>query len=206
MSTADDINAYINWTLYMVLGGLREADSLMRSHRAGIRRVADELSRRHPIAARPIYRGVLVNPALGIGTEYLSVSWSEDRDVARWFGSPESFISEPFRQMFPEARGYVLTLPAPTSRVLFHHTWARAFANPLEALALRHPHMGVEGARQIQWSLRTQQEVITEPVPALPEGQPIETVDGPSVAVLDERLAPPWTRGNDPGFFIVSNI
>ena len=39
--------------------------------------------------------------------------------------------------------------------------------NGLAALALMHPLMGAEGRRQIEWSLRTQQEVITAPIEGL---------------------------------------
>ena len=82
----------------------------------------------------------------------------------------------------------------PRSRVLFHHTWAHALARTfgdLAAFALTHPFMGEEGRRQIEWSLRTQREVITDPVHDL---TPVRTkdLDGPALRALERRLSPPW--------------
>jgi hypothetical protein len=192
--TTDDVNLYINWILNAIYGRLADADAIMQTARPGIQRVATMLQARWPIVERPLYRGMLLHPSCKLDTEpsYSFVSWSEDRDVARWFGSPEAFISEPFTLRYPEARGYVLTLEQPTN-VLFHYSWAGVFGTPLPTMALMHPFMGAEGARQIDWSLRTQQEVITAPLPTLPAAKPVEDIPGAVMAELDRRLAPPWT-------------
>jgi hypothetical protein len=187
-------NLYINWVLYAVYGLMAEADALQRMHGAAIAAVADELQRRHPIAPAPLYRGILLAAPDTLRPEpnLQFLSWSEDRDVARWFGSPESYISAPFAAYAPEARGYALLLERPTTRVLFHHSWRCAFGMPLERLALVHPLLGHEGARQVAWSLDTQHEVITEPLATLPTPLPIGELAGAPIDELDGRLSPPW--------------
>jgi hypothetical protein len=191
--TSDDINHYVNWTLYAIYGRLAEADQIMRLGLAGIRRVAAMLHKRHPIPATPIYRGMLLDPERPLQADpaFSFLSWSDDVDVARWFGSLDAYISEPFRVHCPEAQGYVLTMQRPAA-VLWHYSWADVWGAPLPWMALRHPHIGAEGSRQIAWSLRTQREVITEPLTTLPPAQPVETVPGTPIPELDRRLSPPW--------------
>jgi hypothetical protein len=185
------VDIYINWVLYAVYGLMGDADALRREYSDEITEVADELQRRNPIAPAPLYRGILLESAdtLRPDPNLTFLSWSEDRDVARWFGSPASYISGLFAIHYPEARGYVMTLARPTARVLFHHSWRRAFGMPLERLALVHPYIGAEGCRQIAWSLDTQREVITEPLATLPTPEPVDLSD---TTELDRRLSPPW--------------
>lgn len=193
MTTNTDINFYINWALNAVYGRLAEADAIMHTALDGIRKVAATLRERHPIAPMPLHRGVLLDPSRPFQTDptFSFVSWSESLDVARWFGSTDSYISEPFRMFHPEARGYVLTLDRPAS-VLFHYSWVNVFGVPLDEMALLHPHMQREGQRQIAWSLRTQREVITEPLATLPTPAPVESMAGAPVPELDRQLSPPW--------------
>jgi hypothetical protein len=186
---------YINWILYSVYGLMAEADALRRQYGDEVDAVADELQRRCPVTPRPLYRGVLLDgaaPVLRPEPNLTFLSWSEDRDVARWFGSTDSYISGPFATHYPEARGYVLELPHATTRVLWHHSWRDVL--PLERLALMHPLIGRDGARQVAWSLDTQREVITVPpaVATLPLPVPVETVPGTPMPELDARLSPPW--------------
>ena len=191
-----DVNFYINFVLHVIYGRMGEADQMMRVAGGNICRIADELAKRFPLAEKPIYRGVIVEPAatLAAHPQYTFVSWSEDLDVARWFGCPRSVISQPLSMMRDIITGHVATLPAPRSRVLFHHSWARVFGGiSLDQFALRHPLMGREGQRQIAWALQTQQEVITEPVAEIPLA-PCE-VDDDELADLEARLAPPWLSG-----------
>lgn len=199
MSAADrnaDRNAYLNFVLYAVLGRMAEADEVMRRHSDAIESVARFLAKQRPIAPAPVYRGMLVDPAvpLVVDHRYTFVSWSEDVDVACWFGSADSIISAPLAASNPRLRGVVLTMPAPR-RVLFHHSWSDEDGRGAGAgagwsrLALLHPHMGPDGARQIAWSLRTQREVITAPV-ELPEPTPTGIVRTKSVADLDAQFAP----------------
>jgi len=194
MPTFKDINHYINWALYAIYGQLAGADQLMRTAGDGIRRVAASLREQFPIERVTLYRGMLVDPTrpLAVDPSFSFWSWSENVDVARWFGSPDSYISGPFRQHHPEARGILLTQEVDPEHVLFHYAWSFAFGQSLPHLAMRHPLCGVEGAHQIAWSLNTQHEVITEPLAALPLALPIEDVPGPAIAELDRRLSPPW--------------
>lgn len=187
-----DINFYVNFALHAVLGKLGEADTIMRFAGDAVRQVADEIAAENPIEPAPIYRGLLLDPALPFRTDssLTFLSWSEDRDVARWFGCPRSIISEPLAQQNPKLRGHVAELPAPRSRVLFHHSWASALGG-LACFALVHPLMGAEGKRQIEWSLRTQREVITEPVADLTP-RPVSDLDAAALETLERRLSPPW--------------
>lgn len=193
MPEKHDVNCYINFALYAVLGRLAEADSLMREEGHRIRRVAAFLAGKRPVRRVPLYRGMLVDPSSPVARDarYTFVSWSEDRDVACWFAATDSVISEPLVAAKPHLRGVVLELAAPRS-VIFHHSWA--FEWPIASMAAMHPHMGYEGARQIEWSLRTQREVITAPID-LPPAVDVATIERPPTAELDRRLCPPWVVG-----------
>jgi hypothetical protein len=188
------LDVYLSWSLCAVLGRLGEADYLIQAFPSAIRHVASFLKERHPFEPKPLYRGVLLDPSKSRnddGSGYPFVSWSEDRDVARWFAEPRSYISEPFRAIYPEARGYLLTMPNPlASRVLFHHSWRHAFGQPLEDFALMHPLMGEDARRQIAWSLDVQQEVIVTPIDGL-QPEPYQATEA-ELARLDQRFSPPW--------------
>ena len=188
-----NVDLYLNFALHAILGRLSEADALMSIAGDAIRSVADHLATQYPIERRPLYRGMLLDP----DTSYASdpkltfLSWSEDRDVALWFACSRSAVSEPLAATNPKLRGYLVELPAPASRVLFHHEWATDLLRGLATLALAHPLMGAEGRRQIEWSLRTQREVITAPVNVLhPNRTP--DLDAEALGVLERKLSPPW--------------
>ena len=186
-----DVDLYLNFAMHAILGKLGEADQIMRFGGGGIRRIADQLAKLLPIDAVALYRGMLLDPKLPFAADpaLTFLSWSEDRDVALWFACPRSAVSEPLAQMKPQLRGYIAQLPVP-GRVLFHYTWASAFGG-LAPMALAHPLMGEEGRRQIEWSLRTQREVITAPVADLrPERVP--DLDAAALETLERRLSPPW--------------
>lgn len=161
-----NIAFYVNFTLHAILGKLAEADAIMRIAGDSIRAVADALAAKLPIVPLPIYRGMLLEPEQPFTADpkLTFLSWSEDRDVAMWFACPRSAVSEPLARLRPQLRGHIVELTAPRSRVLFHHAWDGAAFGKLAAFARQHPLMGEECARQIAWSLRTQREVITEPV------------------------------------------
>lgn len=183
-----DITLYINFALHAVLGKLGEADTILRFAGEAIRRVADEIAAECPIELAPIYRGILLDPAepFRVGSSLSFLSWSEDRDVALWFACPRSLINEPLVQRNSALCGYVAELPAPRSRVLFHHSWASALGG-LACFALAHPLMGREGKRQIEWSLRSQREVITEPTQDLRPERAVD-LDAATLKALDQRL------------------
>lgn len=194
----DPISFYINWVLSAVFGQLAEADTIARMDPDAIEHVAGFLRSKHPIKPMPLFRGILLDDEHPFDDDHkvMSVSWSEDLDVARWFASPNSYISVPFRDKHPSIRGYVLTMDPPEN-VLFHHSWRHAFGRPLEQLALMHPMMGAEGHRQIKWSLDTQREVITAPSAASRAWQrtALGELPGTPLAELDRRFTPPWVEG-----------
>ncbi len=187
-----DVDLYVNFALHAILGKLSEADTLMNVAGSSIRTVADRIAARWPITPLPIFRGMLLDPSRPYTADpkLTFLSWSEDRDVALWFACPRSAVSEPLAQMKPDLRGHVADLPAPRSRVLFHHSWAHAFGD-LAAFARAHPLMGTEGQRQIEWSLRTQREVITETVVDL-RPERVADLDSAALEALERRLSPPW--------------
>ena len=187
-----DLDLYLNFVLHAVLGKLSEADALMSMVGDQIRSAAAKLAERNPIPPAPLYRGMLLEP----GKPYVAnprlmfLSWSEDKDVARWFACSRSAVSEPLAASNPRLRGHLVELAPSPPCVLFHHSWAASLGG-LSALALVHPLMGPEGKRQIEWSLRTQREVITGPVDGLVP-QPTADLDGDTLAELERRFSPPW--------------
>ena len=187
-----DVDLYLNFALHAILGRLGEADALMSIAGDEIRSVADHLAAQHPIAPQPLYRGMLLDPdkTFAADPKLTFLSWSEKRAVALWFACPRSVVSEPLAATNPRLRGYLVDLPTPQSRVLFHHGWAGALGG-LAALASAHPLMGAEGQRQIEWSLRTQREVITAPVDGLTPSR-TDDLNAEELAVLERRLSPPW--------------
>jgi hypothetical protein len=187
-----DLSLYVNFVLHAIYGKLGEADTIMRHAGDAVRRVADEIAANNLTDPASIYRGVMLDPdvAFAADPKLTFLSWSEDRDVALWFACPRSAVSEPLARINPKLRGHVATISAPRSRVLFHHGWVGALGG-LARLALIHPLMGEEGRRQIEWSLRTQREVITEPVADL-RPEPVADLDSATLEALERRLSPPW--------------
>jgi hypothetical protein len=185
---------YVSFVLYAIYGKLTEADAIMRAIGEPIRAIAAQIAEDRPIEVRPLYRGLLLDPAkpFELDPRLTFLSWSEDRGVAEWFACPRSVISEPLAAINPKLRSHLVELAAPRSQVLFHYTWADVFGKDVLArLALAHPLLGAEGHRQIAWALSTQCEVITEPVPGL-DPKPITDLDAAALTALEQRLSPPW--------------
>lgn len=187
-----DLDLYINFAIHAILGRLGEADQIMRIGGDAVRRVADAIAAECPVDPLPLYRGLLLDPSEPFAADptLTFLSFSEDRDVALWFACPRSAVSEPLAQMKPDLRGYIAQLPAPRSRILFHHGWASALGG-LAPFALIHPLMGQAGKEQIEWSLRTQREVITEPVEGLTPDR-VPDLGADALETLERRLSPPW--------------
>ena len=187
-----EADLYVNFLLHAIFGKLSEADAIVRFGGDQIRAVADQLTSKLPFEPKPLHRGLLLDPTESYRAldQLTFLSWSEDRRVAEWFACPRSAVSEPLMKHNPKLRGHIIQIPAPRSRVLFHHSWARMF-DGLATIALGHPFMGEEGQRQIEWSLRTQREVITEPVEDL-SPQAASELDSTALANLERRLSPPW--------------
>lgn len=187
-----DADFYLNFVLFAVGGKMSEADAMMRTFAGSIQRAADQLCAERPFEVKPIYRGMLLDPALTFKPDprLTFQSWTEDRGVAEWFASTDALISEPLAEANPRLRGFVAELPRPRARVLFHHSWAKLIDLP--ALAAMHPQLGVNIARQIEWAVATQHEVITEPVAGL---VPLScNIGGDRLVELERRLAPPWLQ------------
>lgn len=193
MNRAEQLNLYLNFVLHAVVGMMAEADAIMRAAGGSIRHVAGFLDHHKRFERAPIYRGVLLDPSkpYEANDRYTFMSWSEDRDVARWFASPLTFISQPTSEVFDHAlRGYIAT--SDPRRVLWHYSWADVFGGveALADLALRHPFMGADLRRQLAWSLSTQREVITAPI--LLSLTPADELSPSEVVALDARFSPPW--------------
>lgn len=187
-----DLDLYLNFVLHAVLGKLSEADALMSMVGNQIRSAADRIGAHHPVPPAPLYRGVLLEPGKPYvpNTRLTFLSWSEDRDVARWFACPRSAVSEPLAASNPRLRGHLIELAAAPPQLLFHYSWVPNL-QALSSLALMHPLMGAEGKRQIEWSLKTQREVITGPVETL-SPEPAADLDGDELEALERRFSPPW--------------
>src|SRR5262245_44252246 len=73
-----DLDVYINFTIYAILGRLGEADQIMRFGRDGIRRVATRLVDHLPVAHVPLYRGMLLDPEepFTADPDLMFLSWS----------------------------------------------------------------------------------------------------------------------------------
>jgi len=190
-----DLDLYLNFALHAILGRLSEADVLMSMVGDEIRMIATRLNAHYPIMPKPLYRGMLLDPdqPFTANPKLTFLSWSEDRDVAVWFACPRSAVSEPLAATNPKLRGHLVELMGPPSSVLFHHAWTHALSvlAGLPTLALAHPLMGEEGARQIEWSLRTQCEIITAPVDGLSPSRTAD-LDAAALTALERRLSPPW--------------
>ena len=190
-----ELDLYLNFVIHAVLGRLREADALMSMAGDEIRFVASRLAAQQRAEAKPLYRGMLLDPdrPYAADPKLTFVSWSEDRDVALWFACPRSAVSEPLAATNPKLRGYVAELRAPPADVLFHHAWTDTLGGVqvLAEMAVAHPLMREEGSRQIAWSLRTQKEVITAPVAGLVPDR-VPDLDAAALGALERRLSPAW--------------
>lgn len=194
------IDVYLNFVLYAVLGRMAGADALMREHGDAVRAIATELRTSLPTSQGVLWRGLLLDPSvLYVPDPRLTfMSWSERRDVAVWFACERSTISAPLAASNPRLRGHLMRLDGQSRTVLFHHAWADAFGGigALATLAAMHPLMGIDGATQIAWSLRTQLEVITEPVHGI-EPKFTPNIDARELSLLEQQLVPPWVAAEE---------
>lgn len=208
MSTAGNpINDYVTFVLYAVTGKLWEADELMKQRREQILEVARHMDWLHSDMERKrLYRGVLLcqtdafgsKPAIKSGKLYpldgvTFESWTEDKDVASWFADPKSVISE----YVGIVRGYGFTLEREHNRheILWHHSWRKVWFGDdettldLHRCARLHPHIAPV-ARQFDWNVKTQSEVIM-----LPSTEGIEVTSclnsHPETEELNRKFAPP---------------
>lgn len=136
-----------------------------------------------------LWRGLLLEPGVvrGVsegakqgevevdrGVEF--VSFSLDRDVACWFADPRASVSGAVMQVRPTSQGWIAEFSGPRSPEGILFAGYREVplpdrsgrAMPLAAAA--HRMLPREQARQFEWNLQTQQEVIIDAlaVPTLP--------------------------------------
>lgn len=194
-------NYYVNWTLYSILGRLHEADGVLSKYKKEIYSVARFLQETFSAPKKLLYRGVLLAPNEVRGgvvkpdLNYRSVSFTEDRDVACFFADPRSSVSSYVTKIRPGVSGYIAEYRPALREILFHHGWQPLPApwgeSKLADLAHAHLVVGPQ-AFQVDWSLRTQAEVITKPIRIPLRVTPIEDSRCADTSVLEQRLGPKW--------------
>ncbi len=204
MPSHDDYNAYLNFVLYAVYGLMGEADSIMRRDGRGVRAVAAHLRRTQPLPkTKTLWRGVLMEPEhlTKRGGSFLLkpdprlkfTSWSTDKDVACWFARPDTFVSGYVKQCRPRVKGWMLKTTTETDKILWWHKWDPVPTPqgdlPLVFMAGHHP--AIQDPSQLEWNLRTQKEVIAEPIRSDVSAIPVEKAGCPSTAKLDAKLTHP---------------
>lgn len=219
----NDVNAYLQWVLFAVYGMLGYADGMIREHGDSIRRVAAWLRATMPVKPGTVYRGLLLDPSLlrasdglvDVDPNYTFLSYTEDKNVACWFADRESTISKSVADRYADASGYIAKRRPRQADILFHYSWGLGFPLagrriPLWVIATQDPRMD---PRQIEQWLKTQQEVILEPVTKPYAVTPFEDEcpDDPTVLEdLDRRLTgrqfahevkkrkknPRWSKGD----------
>lgn len=196
---AHDFNIYLSWLVPAIMGRLQEADAMMSRYGTEIHRFAAMLQKQYRQPLRTLYRGVLLEPSevirgyvfpqAGVG----SVSFSESRDVACYFGLPDTIMSGFVKSQRPKVEGYLAEHMPLRSEILWHYKW-----NPLRVKgrvfdvrsgARQHPLTAHDPA-QFDFVFNTQQEVILKPSAApLPVTPVADTC--PDAADLDRRFTPP---------------
>lgn len=199
--SGDDYNAYINWVLYAIAGGLNVADNMMGRYGASIRRVARYLQQTEPPELRKLYRGVLLEPGhfqsgeLAPDPDRTFASFSEKRNVACWFADRTSYISMPlFMMSGGAAKGGIVSCVPTLGSILWHYDWedidiGRNRVVPLGMAGHSHPDLPGD---QIEWAMETQFEVILKPPKRPLPLDPITDDNCPSTEELDELFTPPW--------------
>lgn len=204
--TSHDVNHWLNFVIYAVLGQLDAADQLMVRAGPGIRRMAEWLGEQRPVQVGNLYRGILVEPDLLEDGRWLRheaarrfLSYTDDLDVACWFANPRSIISEVVRDHRPRARGYLATAQPGRDRLLWHHEWVDI---PLPGgrridlgfAAALHPAVD---QRQFLWNVRTQGEVLVDApeVGSRMKVEPMAAYCEADAEELDARFTfPPFLR------------
>ncbi len=201
--TGHDVNHWVNFVLYAVVGRMGDADGLMRLHGDGIRCMAKWMMAEQNVQVGVLYRGILVEPSkvdrhwLPHDPRLRFTSWSQEKEIACWFADPHSIISDFVRQRRPNVRGYLSSGKGEKKNVLWHHDWVdipipgdgRTLS--LMVAAAMHPHID-QG--QFLWNVQTQSEVIMDAPKR--EGtkihvDPIEKADCGDVEELDARFTYP---------------
>lgn len=192
------LNLWINWAVYAIYGKMANADAIMKQHRAKIHAAARDLMAYAPIEPVEVYRGIVLNekhtrngvlPSAGYPVTF--ISFSENPQVACFFGRTDTEMSAFLLKQDPHVKGYIATHLPRRGEVLFHHHWVDVV--PLIRAASMHPH--IEDIHQFAWYVKTQEEVILKPLPQV-SIKPVEDFDCCSAEELNEMFTPPHLRGS----------
>lgn len=201
------INAYKQFIVAAILGQLGMADGLMQQYRSDIYSVAAHVQQIDPQPAKKLYRGLLIEPSFVRGNRPTQdergefASFTENRDVACWFGLSDSWIAEKLAQGRPNVVGWMAEHMPLSSEIIFHHHQAKTVndlpgpelvdVGRILAQSLDPARTAIEGPdwamTQVGFNLNTQEEVM------LKKGVPlrvkrIETYGCPDVLSLDKRF------------------
>lgn len=171
-----EVNPYISFILYAILGKMAEADNLMKQHQRAIYTAAVKLQNFNPPNLRKIYRGLLIEPEnMGQPGNIISrnpdvefVSFSEDKDVACWFADTESLISFVAKMQRPDVEGWMIEYTPKMDEILFYWKWGLEFPFAGKIIdfnffAQRHPDPAIH-TNDYRVTLRQQKEYIIKPL------------------------------------------
>jgi hypothetical protein len=211
---SQDFNLYLNFLLYAILGRMGEADGIIEQSNGGIKRSAKYISNLAKIKTGKIYRGILLEPNQMPEDQLVKaipsnnfVSFSEDKDVACWFGYKTSTISGYVSQIRPNVEGWIAEYTPKNSEILFHYKWipalnrlvemvtgAPSFLHLSSVMVQNVPDMDALQASQIEWNLKTQKEVMIEPHKEI-EFVEIEKSNCSPLSGLENKFTHPMFRG-----------
>jgi len=202
--SSHDFDIYKSFVSLAIVGQLSSADSILakRIHRTAVERVAGYLVATQPTPLNPLYRGILLSPPVAptISTKHSTnrfVSFSEDPAVACWFADASSWMATTVLTKYPNATGWIgKYTPTKPIEILFHWSWKDYLnQNPpslydvIQQLAIANGENPSQWVYELQWSLKTQKEVILKPGPQLTL-EDVATQNCPPSNVLDKRFRP----------------
>jgi predicted RNA-binding Zn-ribbon protein involved in translation (DUF1610 family) len=196
---------YKTFVVLAIVGRQKAADSVCRNNIREIERVASYLNSISPIDAQRCYRGLLIEPDDVVNNQVAGqfqsatyISLSEDLEVACWFADTNAFISDFRMQQVPRSVGWIAEYVPAGDDIIFHHSWtdylnsAAPGPNLYEAMADIAPQIGMppqEAVMQLQWNLKTQEEVILKTGIPL-EVRRVETYNCPETQELNDKYRP----------------
>jgi len=196
---------YKTFVVLAVVGQQKAADGFRRAHEREINRVARYLTHLMPAGGQTCYRGLLIEPGSVIGNQVAGqfqgatyMCLSEDLEVACWFSDTDAEISGYKMQLAPTCVGWIAEHVSEDDDILFHYSWTD-YLNTLAPGPTLYQVMGSvsmqlmmhpqEAVMQLQWNLKTQQEV------TLKMGIPltvrrVESYNCPDTPYLDDKYRP----------------
>lgn len=196
---------YKTFVVLAVVGQQKAADGVRRGHEREINRVARYMTSLLPAGGQTCYRGLLIEPGDVTGNQVAGqfqgatyMSLSENLEVACWFSDTDAEISGFKMQLAPQCVGWIAEHVSEDDDIIFHHSWTD-YLNRLApgdnlyqvmaTLASQLTMSPQEAVMQLQWNLKTQQEV------TLKMGLPLtvrrmETYNCPDTQDLDDKYRP----------------